>query len=139
LKQKAKKDINKVIKETNQAFSEYLTESRLKNPQWYWHLGLHDAWILKINEIEFDYSVSSPKRNCLEIFLDSRGATFDTKVNVIRFYNYKLHVKIRGNRWVDDTLKKDGGKYVLQLTTAKAREEIVSTITFDFAEVERKQ
>ena len=140
MKQKNQKDIQQSIRQSNQAIAKHIEESKLSNPQWYWHLGLHDAKILKVNEIEydFDYTAPNPKINCLEIFLDSQSALFDKEVSVIRFYNYKLHGKILGKWWMRDSLEKDGDKYVLKLTTARVKDEIVSTIKFDFAEVERK-
>ena len=42
---------------------------------WYWEKGLHDAEVLDIKKInfEYDYTQRKPRRNMLEIILDTRS------------------------------------------------------------------
>ena len=69
-------------------FEEYYA----KFPDWYWKRGLHDAVIISVSELELvpDWKEKHPKRNCLEILLDSKNALFETNIIRISLYNYRI-------------------------------------------------
>lgn len=115
-------------------------------PSWYWSAGLHDAKITHIGELTlpYDYKQKNPVRNCLILYINSRGAMFDTKVKEIHLYNYKilsLAAEIEGSWWLSDSLSEENGKYVLTLFLQNPKtfpEEFTFTVRFEKAEVIRK-
>lgn len=118
-------------------------------PGWYWKSGLHDAQILSVSEKELvpDYKDKNPKWNCLEILLDSKNALYENDVKKICLYNYKIKTpdfdikSLKKNRWTSDTLKQaENGRYLSEIETeTSAQEQIKITVSYEFAEVERKQ
>lgn len=75
--------------------------------------GLHDAEILKINEVQlpYDYHEKIPRRNYLEIELNSAQALFDHNVKAVRFYNYKIiegNLNLIGTWWFDEQIETKG-------------------------------
>lgn len=77
--------------------------------QCYLGKGLHDAEVLKINEIQllYDYHEKNPRRNYLEIELNSSQALFDSNVKAVRLYNYKIlegDLDLIGAWWLDDQI-----------------------------------
>ncbi len=116
-------------------------------PDWYWVYSLHDAEVLKINQLELpvDYKTKMPKYNCLEILLDSKGAR-ESDIKKITLYNYKVlsgefpefekdHIF-----WLRDTLTQiSNDKYKLDLILESGRgKHSCFEINFQFAEVIRK-
>ena len=66
-------------------------------PDWYWTTGLHDAGIVGVESFEFpfDYNKfigekSKYNRNLLVLKINAKGALYDTSVEEIRLYNYKI-------------------------------------------------
>lgn len=116
-----------------------------KSPEWYWYNGLHDALILKTEELELDYDFRqrNPVRNCLKLYLDSSQCTYDTSVQSISLYNYKIirapiERKIDGCWWFGDRLEFKNGKYLLTICLLdSALSEHLFVIRFESAEVER--
>ena len=110
-------------------------------PQWYWLRGLHDALVLAVDAQEFAYDVTQakPVRNCMTIRLDAGGALFDTSVTAIRLYNYRVlrGAKLKGCHWMQDRLRREKHKFILDLT-ALGEDDFLYSVRFDFAEVERK-
>lgn len=118
-------------------------------PAWYWQRGLHDAWIVRVEEQKLDYDVTqrNPVRNCMTIHLDAKGALYDTSVTAIRLFNYKVlrdesDVGGYGDGlvdcyWMQDRLNCENGKYILDII-ALGEDDYHYIVRFDFAEVERK-
>ncbi len=69
-----------------------VSDEKPKLPEWYWHRGLHDAKIVRIEKLElpYDYKQRIPIRNCFVVHMDSKQAMFDTSVREIRLFNYKI-------------------------------------------------
>ena len=120
-----------------------------QNPLWYWTRGLHDALILRTEAIDlsYDHTQRNPGRNCFQIHLDASRAMFDTSIRCIKFFNYKILLDdssfggyedggINGCYWMQDILKYENGKYVLELT-ALGEDDFKFIILFDDAQVER--
>ena len=64
----SKKGIEVAVKKLEEYYAQF--------PDWYWKYGLHDAIILSACELELepDWKERHPKRNCLEILLDSKNS-----------------------------------------------------------------
>ena len=120
-----------------------------QNPSWYWTRGLHDALILRTEAIDlsYDHAQRNPVRNCFQIHLDASMAMIDTSIRCIKFFNYKILLDdsscggcedggIKGCYWMQDILKYENGKYVLELT-ALGEDDFKFIILFDDAQVER--
>ena len=120
-----------------------------RNPIWYWTRGLHDAMILHVETMDLPYDHTQPKpiRNCLKIYLDSSMAMFDTSVRCIKLLNYKILLDdsahggyegggIEGCCWMQDILKYENGKYILEIT-ALGEDDFKFIILFDDAQIER--
>lgn len=120
-----------------------------KNPKWYWTRGLHDARILRIEPITLTYDDTqcNPIRNCLLIHLDASEAMFDTSIRCIKLLNYRILLDdsanggyedggIEGCYWMQDILKYQNGKYILEVT-ALGEDDFKYIIQFDDAQVER--
>ncbi len=117
-------------------------------PDWYWKAGLHDAHILSVSEKELipDYKDKQPKWNCLEILLDSKNAIYENDVKKLRLYNYKIKTpdfdikSLEKNWWMSDSIEKqENGNYLSEIETETAEQKRIKlTVSYEFAEVERK-
>lgn len=119
-----------------------------KVPDWYWRKGLHDAHILRTEDIllPFDHTQPNPCRNCFTIHLDASQAMFDTGVKSISLYNYKVIVDesgiggygdgLDGCYWMQDNLKYENGKYLLDII-ALGEDDFHYIIRFEKASIER--
>ena len=120
-----------------------------RNPDWYWKLGLHDAEILRSEQLEYpyDWKERNPVRNCLSIYLKASGALFDTGVKAIHLQNYKIlrddsHLggyedgKLDGCYWMQDILTYENDAYILEIT-ALGEDDFKVTIRFENAIVDR--
>ncbi len=115
-------------------------------PDWYWFYSLHDAEILEANELELppDWKSDKPKWNCLELFLDAKGAR-ESNIQKILLYNYKLVdgditiLKEEKVWWMGDTISYGNDKYILDIEIENTNgERFVLKIEFEIAEVNRK-
>lgn len=82
--------------------------------------GLHDAEILKINEVQlsYDYHEKMPRCNYLEIELNSANALFDHNVKAVRFYNYKIiegNLNLIGTWWFDEQIETKGSTFIVKI------------------------
>lgn len=133
----------KGIEHTARALEQYYS----RFPEWYWKFGLHDAVILSVAELELapDWESEHPRRNCLEIFLDSSNALNDRTIRKICLYNYEIKTPdvninvIDQPWWISDDLKElPGGRYLLDIMVEAGRGERVHfTVEFEQAETER--
>lgn len=91
-----------------------------KIPQWYWSRGLHDAVITGTKLIHTPLVIGGKHcNNCFVLYIDAAQAMFDLSVREIRFYNcsgFDTLLDCRGDWWIEDTLEKSNGKYILSLT-----------------------
>lgn len=131
-------------------FEEYYA----KFPDWYWKRGLHDAVILSVSELELvpDWKEKHPKRNCLEILLDSKNALFETNIIRISLYNYrimdmKMNVAepvaldtFQAVYWLGDSIEQlEDGKYLLEIECVDSHSNLLSlSVKFEIPEVERE-
>lgn len=100
-----------------------VSDEKPRLPEWYWNRGLHDAKIVRIEKLElpYDFKLRNPTRNCFVFHLDSKQALFDTSVQEIRLFNYKILAAdisapdIEGTYWITDKLTEEDGKYFLQV------------------------
>ena len=123
-------------------------------PDWYWKKGLHDATILSVCELELapDWKEKHPKRNCLEILLNGKNALFETNINRISLYNYRIvDMKMNATEpttlkafqniyWLGDSIEQleDGG-YLLEIECTDSHSNLMYlTVKFEIAEIERK-
>ena len=123
-------------------------------PDWYWKKGLHDATILSVCELELvpDWKEKHPKRNCLEILLNGKSALFETNINRISLYNYRIvDMKMNATEpitletfrniyWLGDSIEQleDGG-YLLEIECTDSHSNLMYlTVKFEIAEIERK-
>lgn len=114
-------------------------------PDWYWKIGLHDAVILSVSEIELvpDWKSKPLRRNCLEICLDCRGAR--ESVRKICLYNYKIKTpEININElerpwWFHDKVTQlPNDRYVLEIIIETAcGNKKQFEVEFEIPEVER--
>lgn len=117
-------------------------------PDWYWKYGLHDAQILSISELELptDWKSEHPKRNCLEIILDSHNALYERDIKKICLYNYKLIVSDDYKSWdkpwwIGDILTElPNGRYRLEIEieTSNGKRKTF-TVEFELPEVIRNK
>ncbi len=103
----------------------------------YWYSGLHDAYVKKA-ERGFD-----DRTECkyLKLFIDADGAIYDTSVESITFYNYKIkkgNYNLTGAFWMSDTLKKDGNKYIMEIdyVVIGDKESAGKTLIIEFEQLE---
>lgn len=106
---------------------------------WYWTKGLHDADIIDALEtnLEYDYTLKNPIRNCLELIIDSKHAMFETSIKGIKFYNFKILSDLtspKGIWWLKDELKEVDGKFVLTIT---GHQREVFSVRFESIDVVR--
>ena len=126
-----------------------VSDEKPKLPEWYWHRGLQDAKIVRIEKLElpYDYKQRIPTRNCFVVHMDSKQAMFDTSVREIRLFNYKILTAelsssdIEGTYWITDQLTEENGKYVLQVELRNCRRKstynFILKIRFESAEIIR--
>lgn len=142
----SKKGIEAAAKKLEEYYSQF--------PNWYWKYGLHDAKILSICELELapNWKEKHPKRNCLEILLDSKNALCETDIQRISLYNYRIAgMKMnasesvtlevfRDNYWLGDSIEKlDDGRYLLEVECTDSHSNIMLlTVEFEIPEIERK-
>ncbi len=130
-----------------------LEEYYAKFPDWYWKFGLHDAEILSICELELtpNWKEKHPKRNCLEVLLNSKNA-YETNINKISLYNYAITAmkmnatepttleEFRGVYWLGDSIEQleDGG-YLLEIECTDTQSNpMYLSVKFEIPEIERK-
>ena len=133
---------------------EYVSSCPANPPDWYWVYGLHDAFITKIESIDFPFDYNKflkeknkYNRNCLSLEIDAKSALYDTSIEGIRFYNYKiltdcnlLHDK-KEVCWKADRLSGQGDCFILEIDLLDIKsnlEDFTIKIKFDRAEVDRK-
>jgi hypothetical protein len=128
-------------------------------PEWYWKNGLHDACIFGVEtyELPFDYNKYTATknkydRNMLSLRIDAKGALYDSRVEEIRFYNYKLLAEsvdltnvelFEKNKvwWLADQLTENNGRYELDILLeicVPYQKQFHLKFRFDRAEVDRK-
>ena len=142
----SKKGIETAAKKLKEYYSQF--------PNWYWKYGLHDAIILSICELELapNWKEKHPKRNCLEILLDSKNALCETNIKRISLYNYRITgMKMNATEpimlkafqdiyWLGDSIEQleDGG-YLLEIECTDSHSNLMYlTVKFEIAEIERK-
>lgn len=121
-----------------------------QNPSWYWKAGLHDAEIVRVEKLAFDYDYrqKNPLRNSLILHLDASQAMFDRAITAIELQNYKILLDesspggysgsgIEGCYWMQDVLKWESGRYILELTLL-GEDDFRFTVQFQNAVVTRK-
>ena len=123
-------------------------------PEWYWMNGLHDAGIIGVETFEFpfDYNKfvgekSNYYRNLLVLKINAKGALYDTSVQEIHFYNYKIltpDISLDGRKtiwWLSDRLSENENRYVLEIDLQDLDaypEDFTFKIKFEKVEVKRK-
>ena len=130
-----------------------LTKQDVPLPDWYWKRGLHDAKILSVCELEFapDWKEKRPKRNCLEIQLDSKNALFEQDIETISLYNYRIKEMktdtvtpvtldaFQKTYWMGDRIEQLSDKrYLLEIACVDLHFNHLSlTIEFEFPAIQR--
>ena len=133
---------------------EYMSHHPENPPEWYWINGLHDAGIMGVEAFEFpfDYNKfvgekSKYNRNLLVLKINAKGALYDTSVEEIHFYNYKIlttDVSLENRKtiwWLADRLIEQDNHYILEIDLQdfdSYPEDFTFKIKFDRAEVKRK-
>ena len=133
---------------------EYMSRCHDIHPEWYWINGLHDAKITDVVMLEFpfDYNKfvgekSNYYRNLLVLKINAKGALYDTSVQEIHFYNYKIltpDISLDGRKviwWLSDRLSGNENRYVLEIDLQDLDaypEDFTFKIKFEKAEVKRK-
>ncbi len=112
-------------------------------PAWYWEKGLHDAEILRTEELVFpcDYKHASPKRTAFKLYLNSKRAIFQNNIKSITLYDYQIlseFESLDGVYWLSDILTEESGRYILEITLLSLfyKNEFVFKISFAHAEAE---
>ncbi len=142
----SKKGIEAAAKKLEEYYSQF--------PDWYWKYGLHDAKILSICGLELvpDWHEKHPKRNCLEILLDSKNALCETNIKKISLYNYRISdIKMNATEpltldafqdvyWLGDSIEQlDDSRYLLGIECTDGHSNLMSiTVKFETAETARK-
>ena len=140
-----KKGINAAVKKLEEYYAQF--------PDWYWKYGLHDAAILSVRELELapDWKEKRPKRNCLEILLDSKNALYETTIKRISLYNYHITgTKMNGAEpialnafrnvyWLGDSIEQlEDGSYLLEIECTDSHGNLMYlTVKFETPEIER--
>lgn len=133
---------------------EYKSHHSENSPDWYWTNGLHDAGIVEVESFEFpfDYNKfvgekSKYNRNLLVLKINAKGALYDTSVEEIRLYNYKIltpDISLEGRKtiwWLADRLSENENRYILEIDLQDFDaypEDFTFKIKFERAEVKRK-
>ena len=123
-------------------------------PDWYWVSGLHDANIVGVETFEFPFDYNkfvgeknSWTRNLIALKIDAKGALFDSSVQEIQLFNYKIltpDISLENRKkvwWLADRLTKNDDHYVLEIDLQDVDsypEEFTYSIKFERAEVIRK-
>ena len=133
----------KNIRQSSKKLEEYYCQF----PNWYWKYGLHDAVILSISELELapDWKSKNPRRNCLEICLDSSNALYEQDICKICLYNYKIKTPdfnfndLEEPWWMGDALAQLPNKhYLLEISIETARENYTQlAVEFEIPEIQR--
>ena len=113
-------------------------------PDWYWSHGLHDAHIISVCQltIPIDWKKQECARNCLEINLDAEGALYESDVEKILLYDYKILTakfdisRLNNTWWLKDELVEWNTKHWKLSLVAETSEgvELAVEICFDKAE-----
>ncbi len=133
---------------------EYVSDFPDNPPEWYWVNGLHDAGIMEVETFEFPFDYdkfvgekNNYNRNLLILKINAKGALYDTSVQEIHFYNYKIltpDISLEGRKtiwWLADRLSENGNNYVLEIDLQDFEaypEDFTFKIKFERAEVKRK-
>ena len=123
-------------------------------PEWYWINGLHDAGIVGVESLEFQFDYnkfvgekSKYNRNLLVLKINAKGALYDNSVEEIRLYNYKIltpDISLEGRKtiwWLADRLSENENHYILEIDLQDFNahpEDFTFKIKFERAEVKRK-
>ena len=142
----SKKGIDAAAKKLEEYYAQF--------PDWYWKYGLHDAEILSVCELELapNWKEKHPKRNCLEVLLNSKNALNETNINKISLYNYvitgmKMNAtdpitleEFRGVYWLGDSIEQvEEGKYLLEIECTDSHSNLMYlSVKFEIPEIERK-
>ena len=140
-------------KKGTEAASKKLEEYYAQFPDWYWKYGLHDAKIFSVRELDLtpDWKEKQPKRNRLEILLDSKNALYETNIKRIFLYNYRIvNMKMnaaepvtleafRNIYWMGDSVEQqDDGRYLLEIECTDSHSNFMYlTVEFEIPEIER--
>ena len=132
----------------------YSTQYPDNPPDWYWINGLHDASIVAVESFDFpfDYNKfvgekSNYNRNLLVLKINAKDALYDSSVQEIHFYNYKIltpDISLNGRKtiwWLADRLSENENHYVLEIDCQDFDaypEDFTFKIKFDRADVKRK-
>ena len=122
---------------------------------WYWVSGLHDACIVGVESFEFPFDndkligqKDKNARNLLVLKINAKSAIYDTAVEEIRFYNYKVltpEVSIDGRKkiwWLSDDLIKEDNRFVLEIDLQDLEpypQDFTFKIQFEKAQVKRNK
>ena len=133
---------------------EYKSHHPENPPDWYWINGLHDAGIAEVETFEFPFNYnkfvrekSNYNRNLLILRINARGALYDTSVQEIHFYNYKIltpEISLEDRKtiwWLADRLNENENHYILEIDLQDFDaypEDFTFKIKFERAEVKRK-
>ena len=123
-------------------------------PEWYWMNGLHDAGIMGVETFEFPFDYNkfvgekiNYYRNLLVLKINAKGALYDTSVQEIHFYNYKIltpDISLDGRKtiwWLSDRLSENENRYVLEIDLQDLDaypEDFTFKIKFEKVKVKRK-
>ena len=133
---------------------EYISHDPDNPPDWYWINGLHDSEITDVEAFEFPFDYdkfvgekSNYNRNLLVLKINAKGALYDSSVQEIHFYNYKIltpDISLNDRKliwWLSDRLTKNENRYVLEIDLQDLNaypEDFTFKIKFDRADVKRK-
>ncbi|MBR7100800.1 MAG: hypothetical protein IKC74_00780 [Clostridia bacterium] len=133
---------------------EYVSDFPDNPPEWYWVNGLHDAGIVEVEAFEFPFDYdkfvrekNNYNRNILILKINAKGALYDTSVQGIHFYNYKIltpDISLEGRKtiwWLADRLSENENNYILEIDLQDFDaypEDFTFKIKFERAEVKRK-
>ena len=100
----------------------------MKGEKRYLGKGLHDAEVTHVQKTELacDVHARDPKRNYLEIGLNSEQALFDVGVRAVRFYNCVIvdgELPAVGDWWQEDTLSEQSGKTIVSMRFCGGKKE----------------
>ena len=135
-----------------EAAAKKLEEHYAQFPDWYWKYGLHDAIILSVCELKLepDWKEKHPKRNCLEILLDSKNALCERNIKRILLYNHRITgmkmnatepIAVEAFRdvyWSGDSIEQlKDGKYLLEIECTDSHSNLMYlTVKFEIPEIE---
>ena len=123
-------------------------------PDWYWVSGLHDACIVGVETFEFPFDYdkfvgekNTWTRNLLVLKINAKGALYDSSVQEIHLFNYKIltpDISLENRKkvwWLADRLVDHGDHYVLEVDLQDFDaypEDFTYSVKFEQAEVKRK-